>query len=43
MSFRTEKPSTPIQAQNISVHTLLVEVRIVTLATLVYSRQADAK
>lgn len=42
-SFRTVKPSTPTAEQNTSVHTLLVDVRIVTLATLVYSRHADAK
>lgn len=42
-SLRTLKVSTPDRAPRMSVHMLLVEVRIVTLETLVYSRQAAAK
>ena len=42
-SLRTENASTRKMAQNINVQTLLVDVKMVTLATLVYSRQADAK
>jgi hypothetical protein len=38
-----ENRSIPNREQKIRVQTLLVDVRIVTLATLVYSRQADAK
>jgi hypothetical protein len=42
-NFRMENDSTRNIAQKTRVDALLVDVRIVTLATLVYSRHADAK
>lgn len=42
-SFRYEKDSMRMKEQKMRVHTLLVDVRMVTLATLVYWRHAEAK
>lgn len=42
-SFRNVNDSTLKTAQKMSVHMLDVDVRMVTLATLVYSRHAEAK